>query len=124
MNKSCVSNRAALAMPSSVECAHHLLQCSAMKQVDELLRARTMSPVFKLPATNIELPPTVKHAASPVFKLMAMIPELPPTIKRVMSPVFELTATISELPPTIERVAGGEHVVEGGSGEKDWESIP
>ena len=41
-----------------------------------------------------------------------------------MSPVFELAATISELPPTIERVAGGEHVVEGGSGEKDGESIP
>ena len=41
-----------------------------------------------------------------------------------MSPVFELPATNPKLPPTIERVTGGEHVVEGGSGEKDWESIP
>jgi hypothetical protein len=61
-------NHSALATPSSVERAHRLLQCSAMKQVDVALRARTMSPVFELPATIPEIPPTVERAASPVLE--------------------------------------------------------
>jgi len=64
-----------------------------MKQVNAPLCARTMSPVFELPAT---------------------IPKILPTVERVASPVFELPATIPELPPTVERDAGGEHVVGGG----------
>ena len=61
-------NHSAPATPSSVERAHRLLQCSAMKQVDVALRARTMSPVFELPATIPEIPPTVERAASPVLE--------------------------------------------------------
>ncbi len=37
---------------------------------------------------------------------------------------MELPATIPGLPPTVDRVGGGEHVVEGGSGKKDGESMP
>jgi len=59
IDKTRVFNRAAPAMLSSVE-RTHLLQCSAMKQVDLPLRARTMSPVLELLATIAKLPPTVK----------------------------------------------------------------
>ncbi len=80
VDKTRASNRAAPATPSSVERAHRLLQGSAIKQVNVPLRARTMSPVFELPAT---------------------IPKIPPTVKRI---------AITELPPTVKRIAGGEHV--------------
>ncbi len=74
-------NRSAPATPSSVECAHRLLQRSAMKQVDVAVCARTMSPVFELPATIPEIPPTVERVASPVFELPATIPELPSPVE-------------------------------------------
>ena len=81
VDKTRASNRAAPATPSSVERTHRLLQRSAMKQVDVPLRARTMSPVFKLPPATIH--------------------ELPPTVERIAIP---------KLPPTLEQIAGGEHV--------------
>jgi hypothetical protein len=93
IDKTRALNHLAPARPSSVEHVHRLLQRSVMKQVNIPLSARTMFPVFELPAT---------------------IPELPPTFERVASPVFELPATIPDFPPTVERVAGGEHVVGGG----------
>ena len=43
---------------------------------------------------------------------------------RTISPVLELLATIPKLPSTVERVAGGEHVVGGGPGNKKGESMP
>ncbi len=43
VDKTRASNCAAPVTPSSVECAHRLLQRSAMKQVDIPLRARTMN---------------------------------------------------------------------------------
>ena len=69
--------------------------------------------------------PLLARTVSPVFKLPATIPELAPTVERVASPVFELPAMIPELPPTVEQVEDGEqHVVGGGgSGKKDGESI-
>ena len=83
-------NCAAPATPSSVECAHCLLQHSAMKQLDvPLLCAQTMSPVLELPAT---------------------IPEIPTTVERVASLVVELPATIPKLPPPFERVLGEQHI--------------
>ncbi len=81
INKTCALNRSAPATPSSVEHAHCLLQRSVMKQVNVTLSARTMSPVFKLPATIPELPPIVKRVASLVFELLATIPDFPPTVE-------------------------------------------
>jgi len=77
VDKTHATNCAAPATPSSVERAHCLLQRSVMKQVDVPLRARTVSPVFDLPATIPELSPTVKQIT---------IPELPPTVKMIGMP--------------------------------------
>ena len=63
INKTRAFNRAAPVTLSSVKQAHRLLQCSAMKQVDVPLRARTMSPVLELLALIAKLPPTVKRVA-------------------------------------------------------------
>ena len=60
INKTRAFNCAAPVTPSSVKRVHCLLQRSAMKQVNVPLRAKTMSPVFELPATIPKLPPTVK----------------------------------------------------------------
>ncbi len=64
INKTHALNCLAPATPSSDEGAHCLLQRSVMKQVNEPLRARTMSLVFELPATIPELPSTVERAAA------------------------------------------------------------
>ena len=78
--------------PFSIKCAHRLLHCSAMKQVDVSLRVSNMSPILELPSMILELPTTVKGVAS------------------------------SEIPPTVKQVAGGEqHVVGwGGAVKKTW----
>jgi hypothetical protein len=64
IDKTRALNRLAPATPSSIEGAHCLLQHSVMKQINVPLRARTMSPVFELPATIPELPPTLERAAA------------------------------------------------------------
>jgi hypothetical protein len=64
IDKTRALNCLAPATPSSSVGAHCLLQRSVMKQVNVPFRAKTMSPVFELPATIPELPPTVKRAAA------------------------------------------------------------
>ena len=83
IDKTRAFNRAAPTTLSSVECAHRLLQRSAMKQLDVSLRARTKSPVLELPATIPEIPTTVERVASPVVEMLATIPEHPPPVGRV-----------------------------------------
>jgi len=80
--------RAAPATPSSIECAHRLLQRSAMKQVDV--------PLVQYPVSDF------RTAGGNDSRTLSN--------RRG----FGTASQNSRIPPTVERVAGGEHVVGGG----------
>jgi hypothetical protein len=91
INKSHDISRVAPATPSTIKCAHCLLQRSLMKQVNVPLCAGTLSPILDLPESITKLPHTVVA--------------LPSTDKDVA------------LPPTVEHLSRGEqHEVGGGVG--------